>query len=386
MRVAILHNRYARRGGEDSVVETEAECLRKAGCEVSLFAVESAELVHSRAERWRAALHARWNPRTVEALTRFLAAHPADVAHVHNFFPRLSPSAHATLRRLGVPVVQTLHNYRLACANGLFLREGRPCEECVAHGPWRAVRYGCYRGSRLATAVWAEATAAHRRRGTWLECVDRFIAPSEFTRRKLAAAGLPPERIVVKPNPVPDPGPPGPPGRGALYVGRLSPEKGVGLLLDAWRRLPGEPELAIAGAGPDEAALRERARGIAHVRFLGEVPRERVPALLAQAAFVVAPSLWYEVSPVSASEAMAAGRAVVASDAGALPELVEHGANGMLFRSGDAESLAAACRRLLEDAPLAAALGRAARARFEQELAPEASTRRLLDLYAEIAR
>ena len=384
MRVAILHNRYAQRGGEDAVVETEAELLRKAGCEVSLFLVENAPLLRSPVARARAAARARWNPEMVERISSFVAEHPVDVAHVHNFFPLLSPAAHATLHALGIPVVQTLHNYRLACANGAFLRDGRPCEECAVRGPWRAVRHACLRGSRLASAVWAEATWAHRRRGTWRECVDRFVAPSEFTRRKLAAAGLPAERIAVKPNPVADPGPPGPPGRGAVYVGRLSPEKGVGLLLDAWRTLPGAPPLAIAGDGPEAARLRERAAGMPGVRFLGEVPRERVTALLAEAAFAVAPSLWYEVFPVAVAEAMASGRAVVASDAGALPELVEHGAHGLLFRSGDAQSLATACHRLLEDAPLAATLGREARARYEDELAPEPGTRRLLALYAEV--
>ena len=384
MRVAIFHNRYAQRGGEDSVVETETELLRKAGCEVALFSVESAPLLRSRAARLRAALHARWNPEMVEPVARFLARHPADVAHVHNFFPVLSPSVHATLRSLGVPVVQTLHNYRLVCANGIFLREGKPCEECAVRGPWRAVRYGCWRGSRMATAVWAEATAAQRRWGTWLACVDRFVAPSTFAKRKLAAAGLPAERIVVKPNPVPDPGEPSAPGRGAVYVGRLAPEKGVALLLDAWRGLEGAPSLTIAGSGPDEAALRERARGIPGVRFLGEVARERVPELLAGAAFAVAPSLWYEVFPVSVAEAMAAGRAVVASDAGAMAELVEPAANGLLFRSGDAASLASACRRLLDDAELVRALGREGRARYEEELAPQRSTQRLLALYAEV--
>jgi glycosyltransferase involved in cell wall biosynthesis len=384
VRVAILHNRYAQRGGEDAVVETEAELLRKAGCEVALFCVENAPLLRSRAARLHAATRARWNPVMVERIARFLSEHPADVAHVHNTFPLLSPAAHATLRALGLPVVQTLHNYRLVCANGAFLRDGRPCEECAVRGPWRSVRYGCLRGSRLASAVWAEATAMHRRRGTWRECVDRFVAPSEFTRRKLAAAGLPPERIVVKANPVPDPGPPAPPGRGAVYAGRLVPEKGVALLLDAWRMLPGAPSLTIAGTGPEAARLRERARGIPGVRFLGEVPRERVPELLAAAAFAVAPSLWYEVFPVAVAEAMASGRAVVASDAGALPELVEHGGSGLLFRSGDAESLAAACRSLLEDAELAAALGCEARSRYEHELAPEPATQRLLALYAEV--
>jgi glycosyltransferase involved in cell wall biosynthesis len=385
VRVAILHNRYAQRGGEDSAVEAEAELLRKAGCEVALLTVESAPLVRSRAARLHAALRARWNPETVERIARFLAEHPADVAHVHNFFPLLSPSAHAALRALGLPVVQTLHNYRLVCANGVFLREGRPCEECAVRGPWRAVRYGCLRGSRLATAVWAEATAAHRRRGTWRDCVDRFVAPSEFAKRKLAAAGLPAERIVVKPNPVPDPGAPAPPGRGAVYVGRLSSEKGVALLVDAWRSLPGAPPLAIAGDGPEAPRLRARAHGIPGVRFLGEIPRERVPELLASAAFAVAPSLCYETFGLAVAEAMAAGRAVVASDAGALAELVEPGATGLLFRSGDAASLADACRRLLDDAGLTAAFGREARARFEDELAPERSTERLLRLYAEVA-
>jgi glycosyltransferase involved in cell wall biosynthesis len=384
MRVALFHNRYAQRGGEDAVVETEAELLRKAGCEVALFTVESAPLLRSRAARVGAALRLRWNPQMAERVARFLSAHPADVAHVHNFFPLLSPSVHATLRSLGVPVVQTLHNYRLVCANGLFLRGGRPCEECAVRGPWRAVRHGCWRGSRIATAVWAEATAAQRRWGTWAACVDRFVAPSSFVKRKLAAAGLPADRIVVKPNPVPDPGEPGAPGRGAVYVGRLSHEKGLALLLDAWRTLPGAPELAIAGAGPDEAMLRARARGIPGVRFLGEVARERVPELLAGAAFAVAPSLCYEAFPVSVAEAMASGRAVVASDAGAMAELVEPGGNGLLFRSGDAASLASACRRLLEDAGLVAALGREARARYASELAPPQATQRLLALYAEV--
>jgi glycosyltransferase involved in cell wall biosynthesis len=384
VRIAIFHNRYAQRGGEDSVVETEAELLRKAGCEVRMFTVDSAPLLASRSAQLRAALEVRWNPSMVERVTRFLAAHPADVAHVHNFFPLLSPSVHATLRSLGVPVVQTLHNYRLVCANGVFLRDEKPCEECAVRGPWRAVRYGCWRGSRMATAVWAEATAAQRRWGSWLASVDRFVVPSEFARRKLAAAGLPPERIVVKPNPVPDPGEPAPPGRGAVYVGRLSPEKGLALLLDAWRTLPGAPSLTIAGGGPDESRLRERARGIPGVSFLGEVARDRVPQLFAGAAFAVAPSIWFEVFGVTVAEAMAAGRAVVASDAGAMAELVEHGANGLLFRSGDATSLASACRRLLEDAALAAALGREARARYEEELAPGHATERLLALYSEV--
>jgi glycosyltransferase involved in cell wall biosynthesis len=383
VRIAIFHNRYAQRGGEDSVVETEAELLRKAGCEVRMFTVDSAPLLASRSAQLRAALEVRWNPSMVERVTRFLAAHPADVAHVHNFFPLLSPSVHATLRSLGVPVVQTLHNYRLVCANGVFLRDEKPCEECAVRGPWRAVRYGCWRGSRMATAVWAEATAAQRRWGSWLASVDRFVVPSEFARRKLAAAGLPPERIVVKPNPVPDPGEPAPPGRGAVYVGRLSPEKGLALLLDAWRTLPGAPSLTIAGGGPDESRLRERARGIPGVSFLGEVARDRVPQLFAGAAFAVAPSIWFEVFGVTVAEAMAAGRAVVASDIHGYKKVVQRNVTGLLVEPKDPDALCRAMAQLINDPALRERLGEAG-ARRATEFDWQHVAKQLVGVYEEV--
>ena len=200
---------------------------------------------------------------------------------MHNFFPVLSPAVHEALSARGVPVVQTLHNYRLVCANGNLLREGRVCEECVPRGPWHAVRYGCYRGSRAQTLVWADAIAHHRARDTWRRCVDRFVAPTAFAARKLVAAGLPPERVEVLPYVLADPGEPAPPGRGAVFVGRLAPEKGVDLLIDAWREQRGAP-LAIVGSGPAEAALRERARGVPGVRFLGALSRDGVAARAAR--------------------------------------------------------------------------------------------------------
>jgi glycosyltransferase involved in cell wall biosynthesis len=385
MRVAIFHNRYVYRGGEDSVVDLEAELLRKAGHDVRLFIVDNREeIAGSTLGTLRAGLCARWSPAVYRRVTAFLEREPVDVGHVHNFFPLLSPAVHAAISDLRMPVVQTLHNYRLLCANGMFLRRGRPCEDCVHRGPWNAVRHGCYRGSRLQTAVWAEQTVHHRRRGTWQRQVDLFTTPSEFAREKLLAAGLPPERIVVKANPVADPGEPTFGGQGAVFVGRLSPEKGVHLLLEAWRRLDGHP-LTIVGTGSEEAALRRRAATIPGVRFLGQVDRDRVYAALREASFAVVPSIWYENSPIAVAEAMACGRATVAAHPTALDEFVDHGRTGLLFDSGDVDGLANACRALLADPAHCEAMGREARIYYEDRLTPEASLARLVALYERAA-
>jgi glycosyltransferase involved in cell wall biosynthesis len=384
MRVAIFHNRYIHRGGEDSVVDMEAELLRKAGHEVHPFIVDSREAIAgSVAGALRAGLRARWNPAVYERAGEFLERTGADVGHVHNFFPLLSPAVHAAIGDRGIPLVQTLHNYRLLCANGMFLRRGRPCEDCVERGPWNAVRHGCYRGSRLQTVVWAEQAALHRRRGTW-QRVDLFATPSAFARSKLLAAGLPPERVVVKGNPVADPGEPSFGGRGAVFVGRLSREKGIHLLLEAWRRLDGHP-LTIVGGGPEEGALRRAAACVPGVRFLGRVDRDRVYRALREAAFAVVPSIWYENFPVVVAEAMACGRPTIAAHPTALDEFVDHGRTGLLFDSGDVESLADACRALLADPAGAEAMGREARSYYEERLTPAASTAALVALYERAA-
>jgi glycosyltransferase involved in cell wall biosynthesis len=384
VRIAVFHNRYALRGGEDGVVDFEVELLRKAGHEVHLLLADSGDL-RAPVERLRAGLDAGFSRRAARRVAALLDAHPVDVGHVHNFFPLLSPAVHETLHARGVAVVQTLHNYRLVCAAGTFLRDGRPCEDCAARGPWNAVRHGCYRGSRLQTAAWARATAHGRRSGVWQRCVDRFVAPSAFLARKLAAAGLPAERVRVKGNAVPDPGAPRPPGRGGVFVGRLSPEKGVRLLLEAWRGL-GDVPLAIVGEGPEEAALRRLAADLPGVRFSGRLSAEGVQEELARAAFGVVPSLWYENFPRVVAEAFAAGRPVVGARETALAELVEPERTGLLFDRGDATSLARACRRLSGDAALCARLGREARRHYEDHWTPAHTLEQLERIYAEAAR
>jgi glycosyltransferase involved in cell wall biosynthesis len=386
MRVGIFHNRYRSRGGEDVVVEMETELLAKAGHTVSLLCVGNDEEIDGPLAALRAGLRARWNPATVGRVDAFLAKHPIDVAHVHNTFPVLSPSLHATLAARGVPVVQTLHNYRLLCANATLLRDGAPCEDCVSRGPWNAVRHGCYRGSRLQTAVWAELTAHHRARGTWRQHVDRFIAPSAFARRKLLAADIEPERISVVPNPIADPGAPSErTGAGAIFVGRLSPEKGVDCLLDAWSHIEGIP-LTIVGDGPDAARLRARAAGREGIAFTGALPRDAVLRRMREAAFVVVPSLWYEVFPTTVVEAMACGRAVVGPEQTAVGETIAEAGGGACFRLGDARSLAEICWTFVADEARTRELGAQARAYYEETLAPERSIARLLEVFESVTR
>ena len=381
MRVGIFHNPYVWRGGEDAVVALEAELLRKAGVEVQLFLLDNRDAqLGTLAGRLRAGLRARGSPEASRRVAEFLAAHPIDVAHVHNFFPLLTPAVHERLHAQGIPVVQTLHNYRLFCANGAFLREGRPCEDCVAAGPWNAVRHACYRGSRVQTAVWAEATAHQRRKRTFERCVTLFTTPSAFARSKLVAAGLDPARIVVKPNPIADPGEPRSGGHGAVYVGRLSEEKGARLLLEAWRELAGLP-LTIVGSGPLEAELRALGSRIPGVRFTGQIPPEAVREELRAALFLVAPSICYESFSLVVAEAMAAGKAAIAAHPTAMAELVEPGRTGLHFPSGDAPALARASRELAANPARTEAMGREARARYEDELSPERGVARLLALY-----
>jgi glycosyltransferase involved in cell wall biosynthesis len=384
VRIAIFHNRYRERGGEDTAVDGEAELLEKGGHAVARCIVDNREALASPIGALRTALRARRNPASAARVARIASEAPLDVAHVHNFFPVLTPAVHEALSARGVPVIQTLHNYRLLCGNGTLLRAGRICEECVPRGPWHALRYGCYRGSRAQTLVWADAIAHHRARDTWRRCVDRFVAPGAFAARKLLAAGLPPERVEVLPYVLADPGVPAPPGRGAVYVGRLAPEKGVDLLIDAWRE-QGGARLAIVGSGPAEAALRERARGVPGVEFLGAQDRDGVLRALRAAAFAVVPSRWYEISPFAAIEALACARPVVAWRGGALADLVGDGRSGLLFDALDAASVARACARLLGDAELVRRLGAGAREDYLERHAPEAGLHAREKLYAAVS-
>ena len=375
MKVLVAHNAYQQRGGEDSVVESEVAMLREAGHEVREHRRHNDELADM--GKASAAADTMWSRRTTSDLRGLLAAWPADVVHVHNTFPLLSPSLYWAAASARVPVVQTLHNFRLLCPQAMLLREGRVCRDCVGRVPLPAVRHGCYRGSRAQTAVLAGMLVLHRGLGTWRRKVQRYVALNDFCRDEFVRGGLPAERIAVKPNFVNAPALPSPvERRGILFVGRLSPEKGIATLLSAAATLP-PGSLHLAGDGPEAARVAETPG----VLTLGNLATGAVADAMARAVAVVVPSIWPEAFGLVAVEAFAMATPVIASRIGALTAIVEDGVTGLHAVAGDTVDLAARLRWALEHPAEMARMGAAARARYESLYTPQRNLAQLLDIY-----
>ena len=343
MRILILHSRY-RSGpasGENRVVEDELRLLSDGGHEVEVFAPSVGD--PSAAELIRTGIRVVWSRKASLEVHRRIKRLRPDVVHCHNLFPSLSPSVVREIPER-IALVMTLHNYRLHCLPGILLRDGRICEDCLGRAPWPGVLHGCYQGSVAASLPLASSLALHRKLRTF-ERVDLFLAISEFVRAKNIEGGLPAERVIVKPHFVwPSEEREGP-GDYFLFLGRLSPEKGVGTLLDAWKDLG--TRLVIVGDGPEAASLRARASH--HVEFLSTVPPERARALVRSARAMVVPSLAYEGAGRVVLEGYAAGVPALGSEIGGLPEVIEDGVTGLLLAPGDAAAWRHGVGRLLDD-------------------------------------
>lgn len=378
MKVLLVHNYYLEPGGEDQVFAAEADILRAHGDQVRQYTVHNGRLASM--SRLDAAASAIWNRRILAELASLMRAERPDLVHFHNTFPLVSPAGYAAARKLGIPVVQTLHNFRLLCLNALFLRDGQPCEDCLGRAvPWPGVLHACYRSSRQASAVVAAMLGIHRTLGTWRTAVDTYVTVSEFARAKFVAGGLPPDRLAVKPHFLQrDPGTGAHQGRFALYVGRLSPEKGIVSLVRLWKGLAPLMPLRVIGSGPLETLALEGTPGI---EWLGWQSRESVIASMKDAAFLVFPSECYEGFPMVVLEAMATGLPVIASHQGALPEVLQEGRAGMLVAPGQPEGWARALRWAISHPERMAELGRQARCEFETCFTPEAGYRNLSEVY-----
>jgi glycosyltransferase involved in cell wall biosynthesis len=379
VRILLIHNYYQQRGGEDAVVANERTLLEQAGHVVDLYSAHN-QLISSITAKLKAFSQAAYNKEARRLVAVRLAEDRPDVVHVHNTFPLLSPSLYDACGEMGVPVVQTLHNYRIFCAGATLFRNGGICELCINSNPYRAVVHRCYRGSWLASISAANVIAYHKRRRTWSTKVTRFIALSTFACKKFTDAGLPSERIVVKPNFVIDPGEPTSDSRdGILFVGRLSREKGASDLL---RALSGSDiPVRILGDGPERAALEAQAS--ANVTFEGQVGADRVRQAMRSAALLVVPSLWYEAMPLTAIEAFANGLPVVASRLGALVEIVDDNVTGRLVPPANPSALKAAIIDLLNEPDRLKAMGLAARHRYERDYSPARNIGQLLSIYAD---
>jgi glycosyltransferase involved in cell wall biosynthesis len=383
LRILQLHTHYRQAGGEDHVVRTEARLLRRAGHEVLTCTTSNPE--GARAASVFAS--APYNPNAAARVARVAERFRPDVAHVHNTWFAMSPAVLSALRKVGVPVVQTLHNYRLLCAAATLYRDGAPCVDCVGTHPWHAVRHRCYRGSAPQSAIAAATMALHARRGTWHRDVDHYLALTDFGRRRFIDGGFPADRITVKSNSVDDPGGrPAPPSRGrdVVFLGRLSEEKGVLTLLEAWRRSTARDlRLRIVGVGPLEPELRRFAP--ASVDIVGSLPRERIDVLLLAARALVFPSTWFEGQGLVALEAAAAGLPVLHSDLGVMSELFAPGSEDLLVPPGDADALAAKLEQLTDDDFVDRA-GSLTRQRFEERYTHERALERLLKTYRSVLR
>jgi glycosyltransferase involved in cell wall biosynthesis len=381
LRILQVHTHYRQPGGEDAAVATEADLLRDAGHQVVTQRASNPE--GARAAVALAA--APWNEVQARILARRVERLRPDVVHVHNTWFATSPAVLAAVRRVGVPVVMTLHNYRLVCAAATLFRDGAPCTDCVGTHAWHGVEHACYRGSRPQSVVAATTISLHQRRGTWHRDVDRFLALTDFGRERFIEGGLPSRRIVVKSNSVDDPGPrTRPPSASNVVVclGRLSAEKGVEVLLAAWARAPARLRLVVVGTGPLEAALRDQASE--QVEFVGALPPQEVTSLLLRSRALVFPSMSFEGQGLVALEAAAAGLPVVLSDHGSMSGLFAPGAEELLFPPGDVGALVARLARL-DDDRFVDDHGELTRRRFEERYTHGTALEALERVYRSVA-
>jgi glycosyltransferase involved in cell wall biosynthesis len=382
MKVLLCHTYYTQRGGEDRSFEEERELIIANGHRVIEYVRRNDELV--KLNPLIAASRTLWNREAARDVTRLIASERPDVLHVTNTFPLISPAVCHAAHRQGIAVVQALRNYRLLCANSYLLRDGRPCEDCIGRRlPWPAIKHRCYRDSAAASTVVAAMQALHNTLGTWRSNVDAFFTLTHFARQKFINAGFPADRIHIKYNSVsPDPGI----GRGdggyIALVARLSPEKGIGAALEAWRRDLTLPPLKVVGDGPLAPQVQAAAAADARITWLGQLSNVEANRVIGTATALLMPSLWYETFGRTIAEAYAAGTPVIASNLGAMAELVEEGQTGWLFTPGDSGQLAARVRDVMvaDSAHLAAMRTRARRA-YERQFMPNHNYARLIEIY-----
>jgi glycosyltransferase involved in cell wall biosynthesis len=392
MRVLLLHNYYrsSAPSGENTVYESERELLRARGMEVMESTRSSDELAAMGAPgTLKAALVTPWNPAAVRAVRELIRKECPDVLHAHNTFPLFSPAVFRAARSTKTATVLTLHNYRTFCAAGIPMRDGHPCTLCLERRSTApALRYGCYRNSHAATVPMAAMIGLHRCVGTWHKDVDAFIALTEFQRDQMVRAGLPMDRVTIKPHfyaAPPEPRPWATRGDRVVFLGRLGEEKGVRVLLDAWSQWGSEaPRLELVGEGPERQALEAFIRGKeveGRVGFLGQVPFEEAQDRLAGARLLVLPSLCFEGFPMAIREALALGVPVAASRLGSMPCLIVDGRNGILFEPGSAEDLLEKVRTLWQAPMQLASMSEAARADFEAKYTAESNFAQLIAIY-----
>ena len=386
MRVLLVHTHYQSNApsGEDIVFDDECQLLREHGHEVIVYERHNDDIkIFSPQQKVALLWRTTWSRESYRQIRDLIRREKPEVAHFHNTFPLISPSAYYACQDEDIPVVQTFHNFRFFCAEGNFFRDGHACEECLQHRAWRSLRYACYRSSKAQTLPMATMIWFHQQKDTWARQIDVFIALTEFARRKYIQAGLPADRIAVKPNFMNYPPEPSYGNQGyAIFLGRLRYEKGVKTLLAAWKKLTNVP-LKILGDGVQRAELEDivKKEKLFNVEFLGFLPHAKAVQWLQNARFLILPSIVYESFPLTIREAFACGKPVVASRLGAMAAIIEDGKTGLLFEPGNPDDLAAKVCKLMENENAVIKMGKAARAEFETKYTAERNYEMLMDIY-----
>ncbi|MEN1681379.1 MAG: glycosyltransferase family 4 protein [Planctomycetota bacterium] len=380
MKILACHNYYQCWGGEDVSFEADVQMLRDYGHEVITLTRDNAEI--DRMSRGRAARKSLWNHETEAEAREVIRKHRPDVLHCNNLFPMISPSVHRAAKEAGVPVVQALRNYRYFCPTATLYRNGRVCTDCVKKAiAYPAVMHGCYRGSKLGSAVVAGVNAYHRYSGNWRVGVDAYFTPSAFAKSVFVDAGMNATRLHVRTNFVyPDEGPSDGGGGYAVFVGRLSREKGTETLAEAWEQHKPALPLKVVGGG-DSPRLARLAKQDPRVELLGLKPLQETVDLIGAAECLIFSSRWYETFGRTIAEAYSRGTPVIASDLGVMSTAVRDGQTGLLIPPGDSRALADAVNRLAANPSGTLRMRQLARQHFVDEFTRERSYEQLMRVY-----
>ncbi len=397
MKILLVHNFYGSSApsGENMVFQAEKKLLEENGHIVIEFTRHSDEIRNR--GLWGAlkgGLSVAWNPFSLRNIEAVIKRESPDIMHVHNFFPLISPSIFHAIKDFDTAAVFTLHNYRIFCAAAIPMRKNAICTECLdSRSVMSALKYGCYRNGKAATMPLAAMIALHRTLGTWAKHVDAFIALTAFQRQTLANAGLPGERIYVKPHfypEAPNPAPWTERENKAVFIGRIGEEKGVDVLLDAWKLLgPAAPKLEIIGDGPSKDCLSGLITGTFledKITFTGQLPFIETQRRLGAAKALVLPSRCFEGFPMVIREAFALGVPVIASRIGSIPDIVRDTVNGTLSEPGNAESLGQIIGKVFNDPDALQAMSAAARLEFEDRYTAETNLETLIGIYEKAIR
>ncbi len=382
MHILLIHNYYQKPGGEDTVFAAEKALLSQSGHRISEFTDHNIRIEGMSAPT--VAVKTIWSKKSLLQLSRIIAEDPPDLAHFHNTFPLISPSAYYACHKMQIPVVQTLHNYRLHCPVATLYRDGHPCEDCIGKKiPWPSLVHRCYHDSFLQTATVSVMISLHRALRTWSNKVTAYIALTNFAKKLFVSGGIPEQKIYVKPNFVfPDQKTSSSSGRYFLFVGRITKQKGVHTLLKAWEGLSEIP-LQIIGQGPElEELIRKTKfpyRG--SIKVLGQRTHEEVLSMVRNAYCLIFPSESYEGFPITILEAFSSGTPVIASNIGGIPEIVRNYENGLLFDPCDSDQLRYKVNWAFSHQNQIRQMGQKARRTYEQKYTPEKNYEDLIEIY-----